>query len=264
MIEEYLKFAEAIARESGEWIVSHRGKFTDLQCKRNHVDLVTEIDKDSESFLIELITRKYPNHWILSEEMSGLSRDFHIIENKDEIGWIIDPLDGTMNFVHDVPHFAVSIAIVKHGRPIVGVVYEPNHKELYSAAIGMGAFLNGKKMTVSETKEIKNSLLHTGYCAMDWIEGGDKNKEFPLFFGKCRYLKVSGSAALDLAYVAAGRLEGYWQSGLSPWDIAAGVLLVEEAGGKVTGINQPFLLESGEVIASNGRIHEQIQATLQN
>ena len=260
MLKLLQEYAETIAVEAGKWIVQKRGQFTDLQYKTNHVDLVTEVDYASEAMIIKRIKEKFPHHLILSEEAAG--NCFDVLQNETYC-WVIDPLDGTMNFVYNIPHFAVSIGIVQKGMPVVGVVYEPNRQELFSAACGLGVTLNGNNITVSNRSTLKEALLSTGFSALDWHVASPLRYQFQKGFGRCRNIRILGAAALDLAYVAAGRTDGFWQQGLSPWDLAAGILLVQEAGGKVTSLTgERFQIAAGDLIASNSYIHDCIVGML--
>ncbi len=165
MLDILLKNAEQIAMDAGKWIVQNRGNYEKVQYKKNHLDVVTDIDRESEARIIRHIQQVFPEHAILSEENQSIDKDFSVI-SQAEYCWIVDPIDGTVNFVHDEPYYSVSIGIVKNGEPIAGVIYDPNRDELFSAGRGIGAYLNGKKVQVS-SRSLRESLLHTGYAASD-------------------------------------------------------------------------------------------------
>ena len=209
---------------------------------------VTEIDKKSEKFIVDRISSKFPNHSIITEEELSVERG--------ESLWIIDPLDGTCNFAHGIPHFCVSIAFVEDGTTKLGGIYEPNLDELFLAELGMGATLNGKKITVSHKNKLMDSILATGF-AYNRNEVEDTNVDnFNSFIFEVEDIRRMGSAALDLSYVAAGRFDGFWELYLNSWDVAAGQLIVEEAGGIVTNIkNKKYNFGEKLIIASNGKIH---------
>jgi len=211
-------------------------------------DLVTEADREAEAAVRDFLTDRYPDFGFLGEEEgesgSGLYR------------WIVDPLDGTVNFAHRFPFYAVSVALAKGDEVLVGVVLDSPHDELFTTKKGGGAFLNGARIQVSETQELKRSLLATGFPY-----DVDRVPEAVEYFRRVISLGIPvrrpGAAALDLAYVAAGRIDGFWEMKLNPWDVAAGVLLVQEAGGRVTDFSgQPFKLQSPYIVASNGKIHK--------
>ncbi len=249
-IKKYSLFAEQTAIKSSKILKKFWGKLSDIQEKKFTWDLVTEADKESEELIINEIIKAYPDHSILSEE-AGLHQ-----KGSTEYSWIIDPLDGTTNYTHQYPMVSISIALAFQGKPIVGVVYNPILEELFVASLGHGASLNGKKIRVSAVKELERSLLATGF-AYDRKETAENNyAEFCHITNISQGVRRGGSAALDLAYVAAGRLDGYWERGLNPWDIAAGVVLIQEAGGKVTSYEgKELVLESGRILATNGTIH---------
>jgi myo-inositol-1(or 4)-monophosphatase len=225
--------------------------------KKGAIDLVTEIDVEVERMFRAMIRERFPDHQVLAEEFGAGERP------ESRFCWIFDPLDGTTNFAHGLPLFCSSLAFEVDGRIEVAAVYDPTRKELFTAERGEGARLNGAPMTVSVTDELIDSLLCTGFPydvhgAVDEIVG-----LFAEFVGRARAVRRLGSAALDLCYVAAGRLDGFWEQRLSPWDIAAGALLVEEAGGRVTAFDgSSFNARAGQVVATNGRIHDQMLATI--
>jgi len=255
--QHYLEAAQTAAIKGGKILTKYWGKLKQIEQKTFAWDLVTEADKESESIIIESITQNFPSHSILAEE-SGIKK------SKDsEHLWCIDPLDGTTNYTHQFPMVCVSIALLINHEPVVGVIYNPIQNELFCAAKGLGATLNGKQITVSAVQSLERSLLVTGF-AYDRKTTRDTNyKEFCYLTHKSQGVRRGGSAALDLAYIAAGRLDGYWERGLQPWDISAGIILVREAGGTVTAYDQsPIDIHSGRILASNGVVHEELSAAI--
>lgn len=222
----------------------------DIKKKEGKHNLVTQYDLLSEKTIISFIKEKYPDHSILCEEEGQ-------VQKKSEIEWIIDPLDGTVNFAHSIPMFAVNIAIRNKDEIISAVTYHPLMKELFVAEKGKGAYLNGNKLNVSQTKKIDDSILATGF---PYDLSSNPNKCIEHFFNIVKLgipIRRLGSASLDLAYVAAGRFDGYWETGLGPWDLAAGKLLIEEANGKVTNWegSKITIKNKNAVIATNSFIH---------
>lgn len=214
------------------------------------VNLVTDCDRYSQKIIISILRRAFPNHGFLAEE------DFHDVVGKEAYRWLIDPLDGTTNYAHGFPIFCISIALEKDGEILIGVVYDPMRDELFQAAKGHGARLNGRKIRVSTISSLNHSLLATGF-PYDLRESPVNNLvHFENFLFCVQAIRRCGAAALDLAYVACGRFDGFWELKLNPWDIAAGSLLVTEAGGLVTDFRGEKLdLAAGEIVASNGLIH---------
>lgn len=259
--KELLEFAEQLALSSGQWLAEQRRNIIQLEyeCKSNPIDLVTRFDREIEQRVVTRIREIYPHHLILGEETAVRKDDLSAVTQNQEICWVIDPLDGTMNFVHNISHYSVSIAAVKKGIPLVGVVYDPNADELFSAARGLGARLNGKLIKVSKQDAVKNSLLSTGFASEDWSIENPFRSDVQKVYGYCRSIRISGSSALDLAYIADGRIDGFWHRKLAPWDIAAGILLVEEAGGQVSSLEGPsFQFSDDYLIASNGLIQNTV------
>jgi len=216
------------------------------------VNLVTEMDLVSEKVIVSTLSRYYPHHSVLAEEKAAR-------QGISPFRWIIDPLDGTTNYAHSFPIFCVSIALEKEKELILGVVYDPMRQELFLAEKGKGARLNGKKIHVSSTPKLSQSLLATGF-PYDLRESPVNNFDhFQNFAFRVHAVRRAGSAALDLCYVAAGRFDGFWEMKLGPWDLAAGSLLVREAGGKVTNFSGETLgLDGRHVLASNGKIHPEM------
>ncbi len=220
-------------------------------------NLVTEIDKKAESVIIENIKNYYPDHQILSEEIGSM-------KSASEYKWIIDPIDGTVNFVHGIPICCVSIGIEKDGKVIMGAVYNPMLEELFFAERGKGANLNGLPISISEQKEIESSCLVTGF-PYRWVDvDKDPIKVFETFIRQGLPVRRLGSAAIDLCWVACGRFDGFWEYNLNPWDIAAGYLIIEEAGGKITNFNgDPYSVYDKQTLATNGKIHDAMLALIQ-
>jgi myo-inositol-1(or 4)-monophosphatase len=250
-----LNFAIHTARDAGRILAERFGRVR-VQYKQNDIDLLTEADLASESYILEQIRSHYPRHAVLSEE-AGASATAGA-----EFRWIIDPLDGTTNYAHGYPCFCVSIALEHRGELIVGVVYDPTRDELFAAERGAGATLNGRRMRVSETSQLSRALLCTGF-PYNVRERRDFTREWRNFTLHAHGVRRDGSAALDLAYVAAGRFDAFWEDGLSPWDMAAGALLVAEAGGCVTNYNNgPLDINKPPLVASNGLIHDDMLRVL--
>lgn len=257
-----LNVAIEAALDAGKYLKYNIGKVKNIERKRGEeTNLVTEIDKQSEALIIKKIHQHYPSHAILGEE-SGAS------ETTSEYRWVIDPLDGTTNYTHGLPIYCVTIGIERNGEVIAGVIYDPNLDEMFTAEKGKGAFLNGKKIRVSTSGSLINSLLVTGF-PYNVKENPDRVVEhFVTFLPVAQGIRRLGSAALDLAYVACGRLDGYWEVFLNPWDKAAGIIIVREAGGTVTNFagNELDVLYNPNILATNGLIHapmlEIIQQTI--
>jgi myo-inositol-1(or 4)-monophosphatase len=253
-----LNFAIQTAREAGQVLADKFGRALQVSNKGD-IDLVTEADLAAEQLIVERIRSYHPRHAILTEE-SG-----NVLEaggSDAAYKWVIDPLDGTTNYAHGYPVFCVSVALEHEGRVVVGVVYDPTRDELFAAERGAGATLNGRTLRVSETDELNRALVCTGF-PYDVRERGDFIRHFRQFIMRAQSVRRDGAAALDLAYVAAGRFEGFYEEGLRPWDVAAGVLLVEEAGGRVTHYDgSPFSIYATHIAASNGLLHEAMLGVL--
>lgn len=258
-LERFLDIATEAALSAGALLEQFWGKLTLVEEKGRPGDLVTEADKAAEEEVLRVLGRHLPpDHSILAEE-SGQTGD-----RDSTYLWAIDPLDGTTNYAHQYPFCAVSIGLLIDGKPSLGVIYNPILRELFRAATGLGATHNRRPIRVSTTATLAESLLVTGF-AYDRRETPDNNyAEFCHFTHLTQGVRRGGSASVDLAYVACGRLDGYWERGLSPWDMAAGVVLVEEAGGRVSAYDgSAFDIRSGRILASNGRIHTAMQKVLQ-
>jgi myo-inositol-1(or 4)-monophosphatase len=258
MAEEKMKaIALKAVKEAGKILMDGLGRIHEINYK-HEIDLVTEIDRLSEERIITIIKEKYPDHEILAEE-GGKRKGSSIYR------WIIDPLDGTTNYAHGYPCFCISIALEENGEVIYGVVYDPTRKEFFIGEKGKGATLNDKPIFVSHTEMLDHSLLCTGF-PYDIREGKETNLDhFQRFSMKSQAVRRDGAAALDLCYVASGRFDGYWELKLSPWDVAAGSLMVKEAGGMVTDFEgKKFNLTSSKILASNGRIHREMVEVLRS
>jgi myo-inositol-1(or 4)-monophosphatase len=259
-MQEFKKIAIQAALKGGEILSRHRGKVKKIGYK-SEVNLVTDVDRISEEAILRIIKSNFPDHAILTEE----SKEF-IPENeksKSIYEWIIDPLDGTTNYAHGLPIYCVSIALEENGKIILGVVYNPNLNELFVAEKGKGAFLTcGKirrRILVSHTHKLSKSLLATGFPYDIRTSKINNLDHFSNFYKKAQAVRRGGSAVLDLCYLAMGRFDGFWELKLSPWDMAAGSLMVEEAGGKVTDfLGGPFNIYLKEILATNGKIHQQM------
>ena len=254
-----LDFAIQTAREAGRVLAEKFGRALQVSNKGD-IDLVTEADLAAERLIVERIRSYHPRHRILTEESGDVAEAGN---REDAHKWIIDPLDGTTNYAHGYPVFCVSIALEHEGRVVVGVVYDPTRDELFAAERGEGATLNGRRVRASETDELNRALICTGF-PYDVRERGDFARHFRAFIMRAQSVRRDGAAALDLAYVAAGRFEAFYEEGLRPWDVAAGVLLVEEAGGRVTHYDgSPFSIYASHIAASNGLLHEAMLRVLQ-
>lgn len=254
-LEEFVLLAVDLAESAGEMLRQRLDLSHDIQFK-GAINLVTEADRLSEEMIVERIRRTFPDHDIQTEESP-------MIDTGSSFRWIIDPLDGTTNFAHGYPVFCVSIALEKAGEVILGVIRNPMLQETFVVKKGGGAWLNGRKISVSQTSDISRSLLATGF-PYDIRESKEDNiGYFTVMAKSAQAVRRAGSAALDLAYVAMGRFDGFWELKLAPWDMAAGCLMVKEAGGCVTDLNGgPFTLTSPHVLASNGQIHAVMQDIL--
>lgn len=261
--KSYTAVAVNTAAMAGEFIKSKLGDTNKISQKYSTHDLVTVVDKGAETLIRNLIGTHFPQHHILGEEgvLPGPEASAKAIaEYADaEYLWIVDPIDGTTNFIHGFPFFSVSIALAHRGEVIVGVIYDPTRDELFVAEKGKGAYLKGKKMQVAREERLSDSLIATGFPA-DHLQALPTNLVGIMTIApKVRNLRIAGSAALHLAYVAAGRLSGFWEIGLNSWDVAAGALLISESGGKVTDTEgQPFTLATRNILATNGNVHQEL------
>ncbi len=247
--QQYLDLALKAAHQAGELIRKAIGESHHID-KKGRINLVTEVDKASEDLIFSLIRNTFPEHSILGEEQG------QVIGSNSQCRWIIDPLDGTTNFTSGYPFFAVSIAFEQNGQVVVGVVHDPCHEETFHAVFGEGAYLNGHPIHVSDNANLEDALLVTGF-PYDVSSSPDIHLGmFRDLILKARGVRRDGSAALDLCYIACGRFDGYWELGLSPWDIAAGSLIVKESGGTMSDfLGKPHNMLYRDLMASNGKIH---------
>lgn len=250
-------FAESVARQAGALLLRYQREGFDVAHKGD-IDLVTTADRESERLIVAALSSEFPTHAIISEEDAGA----RALTFGPQPVWIVDPLDGTTGFVHGFPVFAVSLALYDQGEPQVGVIYDPTREELFSARRGGGATLNGRRIAVSQTRQLIESLATSGF-PYDVHQGGGNLETYLHLSMLTRGVRISGSAALDLAWVACGRVDAYWEPAIKPWDGAAGALIVREAGGQVTGYaGRAWAPGEPEVVASNGRLHPLVLAEL--
>jgi myo-inositol-1(or 4)-monophosphatase len=249
---KFVAVARAAADAAGALICATWQKPKEIAFK-GAIDLVTTVDRECERIIVEALQRHYPEHSILAEE------DTHGPGDPRAYRWIVDPLDGTTNFAHGYPQFCISIALQYEGTVILGLVYDPLRQERFEARINDGATLNDKRVRVSAVNELDKSLLATGF-PYDRRDHADFYLSFfKAFMVRTQGIRRNGSAALDLCYVACGRVDGYWEFKLRPWDVAAGALIVSEAGGKMSDFSgNPFSLTGIETLASNGAIHDEM------
>lgn len=247
-----LKKVIEIAKEAGEVVRDGFGKNFLVEFKTNEANLVTEIDKKSEATIIDFIKKEFPNHSILAEE-SGRH------DKTSEYLWVIDPLDGTTNFAHGLPIFSVSIGVMKNDELIYGVIYDVMRNAMYSSEKGSGAYCDGRNLRVSTNTDLKQSVLVTGF-PYNVNENPDYAAErFVAFLTEARAIRRLGSAAIDMCYVAEGVFDGFWEVSLNAWDMAAGKLLIEEAGGLVTDFNgNQMNIFQKQILATNGKVHNRM------
>ncbi len=248
-----LNVATEAARTAGEYILQQAEHLDRLQVeKKGRNDYVSQVDITAEKMIIETIRKYYPDHNLRAEETG-------VHKTQSRFEWLIDPLDGTTNFLHGFPHYAVSLAVLENGKLAHAAIYDPNRDEMFAASKGEGARLNNYRIRVSPQKTLDDALLATGipYTQFDFME--DYLQSFRSFMTQTAGLRRAGSAALDLAYVACGRVDGYWEFNLKPWDIAAGALIVKEAGGLVTDFKggEDFL-ESGNILTANPKLYKEM------
>ena len=248
----FLATAVEIVLRSGEIQMSRRESGFSIN-KKGTIDLVTEVDLECERMCRAVLAERFPDHDILAEELSSGPAQVASAHYR----WVFDPLDGTTNYAHGLPVFCASLALEIDGQAVAGAVYDPTRKELFTGERGAGAFLNGTRLQVSETGALLDALLVTGFPYDVHQKLQPLIAMFGAFLGQARAVRRLGSAALDLCYVAAGRFDGFWEQSLRPWDVSAGALIVEEAGGRVTGMDGTrFDPVAAHLVASNGRIHQ--------
>ena len=249
-------FAIETAKEAGIILMKHFGNISSIERKSTDIDLVTIADKQSENFIVDRIKTNYPRHHIITEESDLTTRSSHY-------RWVIDPLDGTTNFVHSLPIFAVSIGLQYQEETILGVVYNPAANKCFVAEKNGRAFLNEQPIHVTSSNTLRNSLLVTGF---PYIHDNNYDNCFTLFqelYGRTQGVRRLGAAALDFCFVAMGRFDGFWEFGLHPWDVCAGNLILQEAGGRTSDWDGSHMPYSGRrVLATNGHIHSEIMAVL--
>lgn len=247
---------ERLARRAGELL--HLGYEQEHQVAyKDVIDLVTEVDHQSEALILGEIQRLFPGHQIVSEEIG-------VVPGREADQWFVDPLDGTVNYAHGIPIFSVSIAYARSGVVTLGVVYDPMRDELFAAERGLGAWRNGRKLQVSSATDLQRSLLVTGFPYNAWSTPQNNLEYFGRFATMTQGVRRLGSAALDLCYVAAGRFDGYWELSLNPWDVAAGGLIAAEAGAKVTTLRgqDDYLTPPCSLLAAPPGLHAKMQEVL--
>jgi myo-inositol-1(or 4)-monophosphatase len=255
ILDDYGRFAAQLARDAGAILRDRFGQPHEVRFK-GAIDMVTEADQAAEALIASRIREAYADHLLLAEEGSQGAA----VESTHR--WVVDPLDGTTNFAHGLPTFAVSIALEEAGQPIVGVVYDPMRDELFVSHRGGGATLNGDPIHVSITDRLISSILVTGF-SYDFARRAGQAEIWRDFLTRVQAIRQTGSAALNLCYIACGRLDGYWERGISPWDVAAGALMVMEAGGTVTDMSGgPFSSDDREILASNGALHTDLLSVI--
>ncbi len=254
-LKEFTEFAKETALGAGRLLLK-KSKERNKIIYKGRVNLVTEADLASEKGIIRAIDKKYPDHSILAEEEAAR-------EKNPDYRWVIDPLDGTTNYAHAFPFYCVSIAFEYKGDIVAGAIYDPDRAEMFSAFSGGGAFLNDEKITVSSQSKLERSLLATGFPYDIGTSHEDNLKQFRRFAKLARGVRRAGSAALDLCYLACGRFDGFWELKLHPWDTAAGKVIVEEAGGRVTDFRgRKYSIYGKYILATNGLVHNQMKKVL--
>lgn len=254
---DLLDIAQKAALEAGEMLKDGFGTSFRIDNKEGRHNLVTEYDHKAEELIINRIKSAFPNHIFLAEESGATGAP------AETVRWIIDPLDGTVNFAHSIPIFCVSIGAEQAGELLCGVIYAPMTGELFTGTKGGGAYLNGQQLSVSKTEKLDDSILVTGFPYNAWENPLHCIDHFSRFVRMGLPVRRLGSAAIDLAYLAAGRFDGYWEVSLNSWDVAAGKLLLQEAGGVMTQYDgSPHNLHQGTMLATNGRIHKEMSAVL--
>jgi len=252
---EILSDVVAIARGAGKIILRHFAAPIPTRLKSSRIDIVTAADTEAETYIVRELRRRFPDHHIMGEEGGGQG----MAASAAPYHWFVDPIDGTVNFASKLPYFCTSIALASPDRqPLLGVIYDPTRRELFTAVRGNGAHLNGERLRVTETSELADAVVASGFPYDKHTNPDNNLKEWGAFLTKVRGERRLGSAALDLGYVAAGRLDGFWEKNLKPYDVLAGMLMVREAGGMVTdylGEPNPQSDLRGRVVGSNGRLH---------
>jgi len=245
------------ARQAGNILLRHMGKLESLSVfEKGPQDYASEVDSLAEAAIIKELRRAHPDVAILAEESGAMG--------KGRQTFVIDPLDGTSNFLHGIPHFCISIALVENGEPTDGVIFDPLRNEVFSASKGAGATLNDRKIRVADRKDLNGAMLITGFPPRERPRLGPHLEAIRVLLGEAEDIRRTGSAALDLAYVAAGRADGYFEAGIKPWDIAAGMLLVREAGGRVCDFRGrgEKILDGGQIVAGNLKLSDALQKSI--
>lgn len=254
----------AVAQGAGEIVMRHFVAPISTTLKSSRIDIVTAADTEAEAYIVGRLLALFPDHHIVGEEGGGqgapaTSAPYH---------WFVDPIDGTVNFASKLPHFCTSIALATPDRqPLLGVIFDPTRRELFTAVKGQGAWLNGEALRVTQTAELIDAVVTSGFPYDKHTNPDNNLKEWAAFLVRIRGERRLGSAALDLCYLAAGRLDGYWEKDLKPWDVMAGMLIAREAGGMVTdyeGNSNPQRLDRGRYVASNGKLHPEMLQVLQS
>ena len=254
-MRDYLAVAVEAARLGGKILREHYQRVKTIEFK-GETDLVTDVDRRSEKEIVNLLTSRFPNHSILAEEGTNS-------EKNSEFKWVIDPLDGTTNYAHGYPVFCTSIALEQNKDILVGAVYQPMTNELFVAERGSGAFRNGEKIKVSRVQELNRALLATGFPPQVRQSPEQALQHFSAFVRRSQSIRRDGSAALNLCCVASGLFDGFWEAHLKPWDTAAGLLMIREAGGMVSRFsNMDYSIYQPQTLATNGLIHDEMQQVL--
>jgi myo-inositol-1(or 4)-monophosphatase len=260
-MSDVLDFTLTTARRAGQLLCDLYGGRHTVQHKSSEFDVVTEADVASERLIVEAIHARFPDHQIVSEEGLG---DLTTFTDETACLWLVDPLDGTVNYTHAYPFWGVSLALAERGKVVMGVTYDPLRGEMFWAERGQGAWCGDRRMQVSRVTSLREALVATGFAYKRGTLAEDNLAEFTAVMPRVQGVRRAGAAVLDLAHLADGRLDGYWEMHLNPWDWAAGYLFVEEAGGTVTGmLGQPWSLAGKDLVASNGPLHGQLLALLQ-
>ncbi len=255
-----LKFAETTARAAGKLLCRLYRQHHSVRVKSSDIDIVTEADVAAERLIVSAIRQSFPSHRIYAEEGLG---DAQSPAAGDSPLWLVDPLDGTVNYAHGYPSWGVSLALAEGGQVVLAVTFDPLRDEIFTAQRGKGAWCNGERIRVSRVSEMHRALVATGFAYRRATLADNNLAEFSTMMPRVQGLRRAGAAVLDLAHLASGRLDGYWEMHLRPWDWAAGWLLVREAGGQVTDRQgQPWSLASGDMVASNGLLHRDLLSCL--
>ena len=254
-VSDILQLVEMIARQAGVVLMEGYGNVRHIQ-QKGAIDLVTEFDKRSEEIIISSIQQEFPDHAILAEESGPNNRI-------SEYQWVIDPLDGTTNFAHGIPIFSVTIGLLRNNSPVVGVAYDPLRNEMFSAELGQGATLNNNPIHASSRMALGQAVISTGFPYDLRTNPRNNLAQFAQFQLRTQAVRHLGSAALDCTWTAMGRLDGYWEFGVKPWDVGAGALIVREAGGRVTSVDgDENFLSDDSIVVSNSLLHEQMLRVL--